>query len=63
MRLPRRTPWANLGELDEVCRMIYSEDSTLESKRKAVNRVGDFLRSFRPEIGSRISLMETAFTF
>lgn len=39
MRLPRRTPWANLGELDEVCRMIYSEDSTLESKRKAVNRL------------------------
>ncbi|KAG9041227.1 rRNA-processing protein las1 [Tulasnella sp. UAMH 9824] len=39
MRLPRRTPWANLGELDEVCRMIYSEDSSLESKRKAANRL------------------------
>lgn len=41
MKLPRRTPWANVGELDEVCRLIYSETSTLESRRKAANRVGD----------------------
>lgn len=39
MRLPRRTPWAHISELDEVCRMIYSESSTLETKRKALNRV------------------------
>ncbi|KAG8942603.1 rRNA-processing protein las1 [Tulasnella sp. 424] len=39
MKLPRRTPWADVGELDEVCRLIYSDDSTLESKRKAANRL------------------------
>ncbi|KAG8983650.1 rRNA-processing protein las1 [Tulasnella sp. 427] len=39
MRLPRRTPWADLGELDQVCRLIYSEDSNPESKQKAVRKV------------------------
>ncbi|KAG8982533.1 rRNA-processing protein las1 [Tulasnella sp. 427] len=39
MRLPRRTPWADLGELDQVCRLIYSDESNPESKRKAVRKV------------------------
>lgn len=39
MRLPRRVPWASLSELDEVCSWIYTDETDLEAKVRAVNRV------------------------
>lgn len=39
MRLPRRTPWADIKELDEVCIWIYSEISDVASQKAALNRV------------------------
>ncbi|KAJ3813060.1 Las1-like-domain-containing protein [Lentinula lateritia] len=39
MKLPRRVPWASVGELDEVCVAIYADESNLESKIFAVNKL------------------------
>ncbi|EED82871.1 predicted protein [Postia placenta Mad-698-R] len=38
MRLPRRVPWANIGELDQLCAWIYDDEHDLEAKVHAVNR-------------------------
>ncbi|KAG8998110.1 rRNA-processing protein las1 [Tulasnella sp. JGI-2019a] len=39
MRLPRRTPWANLNELDQVCGWIYSDAADIKSRQAALNRL------------------------
>lgn len=39
MRLPRRVPWASIGELEQLCSWIYTDDHDLESKVLAINRV------------------------
>ncbi|KII86378.1 hypothetical protein PLICRDRAFT_287605 [Plicaturopsis crispa FD-325 SS-3] len=39
MRLPRRVPWASIGELDQVCAWIYADENDLDAKRLAVNRL------------------------
>lgn len=39
MRLPRRVPWSSLTELDQVCSWIYTDESDLEAKLLAVQRV------------------------
>lgn len=39
MRLPRRVPWAYVGELEQVCSWIYADEEDLETKTLAINRV------------------------
>lgn len=39
MRLPRRVPWANIGELEQLCSWIYTDEADLEAKTLAINRV------------------------
>ncbi|KAM5532761.1 hypothetical protein V8D89_013558 [Ganoderma adspersum] len=39
MRLPRRVPWGHLGELEQVCSWIYTDENDLEAKQRAVNRL------------------------
>jgi ribosomal biogenesis protein LAS1 len=39
MRLPRRVPWANINELDQLCSWVFMDEGDLESKRFAINRV------------------------
>ena len=39
MRLPRRVPWAHIGELEQVCSWIYAEEEDLGTKTLAINRV------------------------
>ncbi|EPQ61021.1 Las1-domain-containing protein [Gloeophyllum trabeum ATCC 11539] len=39
MRLPRRVPWANIGELDQVCSWIYDDENDADSKQLAVQRL------------------------
>lgn len=39
MKLPRRVPWTSVAELDYVCALIFTEESTRESKQLAVQRV------------------------
>ncbi|KAJ3826231.1 Las1-like-domain-containing protein [Lentinula raphanica] len=39
MKLPRRVPWASIAELDEVCAAIYADESSLDSKTFAINRL------------------------
>lgn len=39
MRLPRRVPWAYIGELEHVCSCIYADEEDLEAKTLAINRV------------------------
>ncbi|KAI0639041.1 Las1-domain-containing protein [Trametes polyzona] len=39
MRLPRRVPWQDLNELEQVCGWIYAEENDLDAKRRAVNRL------------------------
>ncbi|KAI0374539.1 Las1-domain-containing protein [Pilatotrama ljubarskyi] len=39
MRLPRRVPWQDLGELEQVCGWIYADANDLDAKRLAVNRL------------------------
>ncbi|OJT14018.1 Protein LAS1 [Trametes pubescens] len=38
MRLPRRVPWQDLGELEQVCGWIYADESDFDAKQRAVNR-------------------------
>lgn len=40
MRLPRRVPWAHIGELEQVCSWVYADEEDLEAKTLAINRVG-----------------------
>ena len=47
MRLPRRVPWEHLGELEQVCSWIYTDENDLEAKQRAVNRVSAFAALFR----------------
>ncbi|KAK7064557.1 protein LAS1 [Favolaschia claudopus] len=39
MRLPRRVPWTSIAELDQVCSWIFADETDLESKTKAINRL------------------------
>lgn len=39
MRLPRRVPWASIGELEQLCSWIYTDEHDYESKVLAINRV------------------------
>jgi hypothetical protein len=39
MRLPRRVPWACIGELEQVCSWIYADEEDLGTKTLAINRV------------------------
>lgn len=39
MRLPRRVPWAHLGELELVCSWIFTDEEDIEAKIQAVNKV------------------------
>ena len=39
MRLPRRVPWAHIGELERVCSWIYADEEDLGAKLLAINRV------------------------
>ncbi|KAI0662478.1 Las1-like-domain-containing protein [Cubamyces menziesii] len=39
MRLPRRVPWQDLSELEQVCSWIYTDENDLQAKRLAVNRL------------------------
>lgn len=39
MRLPRRVPWANINELDQLCSWVFMDESDLEAKRFAINRL------------------------
>ncbi|KAG1757964.1 Las1-like-domain-containing protein [Suillus lakei] len=39
MRLPRRVPWANISELDQLCSWVFMDESDLEAKQFAINRL------------------------
>ncbi|KAH0838638.1 Las1-like-domain-containing protein, partial [Lanmaoa asiatica] len=39
MRLPRRVPWAHIGELEQVCSWICADEEDLEAKTLAINRL------------------------
>lgn len=39
MRLPRRVPWASVGELEQLCSWIYTNDDDGDSKLLAINRL------------------------
>lgn len=39
MRLPRRVPWASIGELEQLCSWIYTDETDFDAKARAVNRV------------------------
>ncbi|OAX43619.1 Las1-domain-containing protein [Rhizopogon vinicolor AM-OR11-026] len=39
MRLPRRVPWANIGELDQLCSWIFADEGDLEAKQFALSRL------------------------
>ncbi|KAI5123721.1 hypothetical protein M0805_000315 [Coniferiporia weirii] len=39
MGLPRRVPWANLTELDQVCSWIYADENDTPARSLAVNRL------------------------
>ncbi|KAF8557355.1 Las1-domain-containing protein [Imleria badia] len=39
MRLPRRVPWAYVGELEQVCSWIYADEEDLGAKIPAINRL------------------------
>lgn len=39
MRLPRRVPWASVGELEQLCSWIYTDDDNGDSKLLAINRL------------------------
>ncbi|KAF8139882.1 Las1-like-domain-containing protein [Boletus edulis] len=39
MRLPRRVPWAYIGELEQVCSWIYADEEDLGAKTLAIDRL------------------------
>ncbi|KAJ7693686.1 Las1-like-domain-containing protein [Mycena rosella] len=39
MRLPRRVPWTSIAELDQLCSWIYTDETDLDSKTTAINRL------------------------
>lgn len=39
MALPRRVPWANQEEYEEVFSLLFGSNGDLEAQRRAVNRV------------------------
>ncbi|KAL0576567.1 rRNA-processing protein las1 [Marasmius crinis-equi] len=39
MRLPRRVPWTSIAELDQVCSWIFTDETDLDSKSLATNRL------------------------
>lgn len=47
MRLPRRVPWQDLGELEQICGWIYADESDFDAKQRAVNRVRRARRSWK----------------
>jgi len=48
MRLPRRVPWANTGELDQLCSWIFLDEGDLEAKHLAINRVRTWIDTLEP---------------
>jgi len=46
MQLPKRVPWASLSELEELCSWIYSDETDLNAKQLAVNKVIQLLSYF-----------------
>lgn len=39
MRLPRRLPWASIGELDQICSWIFADELGTPGRLLALNRV------------------------
>ncbi|KAL1738419.1 Las1-like protein, partial [Schizophyllum fasciatum] len=39
MRLPRRVPWASVGELEELCGWIYNDRSDVDAHKTALARI------------------------
>ncbi|KAG2160136.1 Las1-like-domain-containing protein [Suillus bovinus] len=39
MKLPRRVPWANINELDQLCSWVFMDEGDLEAKQFAINRL------------------------
>lgn len=39
MRLPRRVPWASIGELEQLCSWIYADEHDYQAKIQAIDRV------------------------
>ncbi|KAJ2985821.1 hypothetical protein NUW54_g10020 [Trametes sanguinea] len=39
MRLPRRVPWQDLSELEQLCGWIYADENDLDATRRAVHRL------------------------
>ncbi|KAJ7139738.1 Las1-like-domain-containing protein [Mycena epipterygia] len=39
MRLPRRVPWTSIAELDQLCSWIFTDETDLDSKTNAINRL------------------------
>ncbi|KAH6916792.1 Las1-like-domain-containing protein [Coprinopsis sp. MPI-PUGE-AT-0042] len=39
MRLPRRVPWASIGELEQICGWIYADENDYHAKTMAINRL------------------------
>lgn len=39
MKLPRRVPWASIGELDQLCSWVFANEFDTQDKILAVNRV------------------------
>ncbi|OSD05862.1 Las1-domain-containing protein [Trametes coccinea BRFM310] len=39
MRLPRRVPWQDLSELEQLCGWIYADENDLDATRRAVYRL------------------------
>lgn len=46
MRLPRRVPWASIGELEQLCGWIYADENDYQGKTMAINRVSSNFSSF-----------------
>lgn len=39
MKLPRRVPWTSIGELEQVCNWIFTDETDLNAQSLAINRV------------------------
>ncbi|KAJ6604255.1 Las1-like-domain-containing protein [Mycena vulgaris] len=39
MRLPRRVAWTSIAELDQLCSWIFTDETDLDAKTKAINRL------------------------
>ncbi|KIJ45187.1 hypothetical protein M422DRAFT_166931 [Sphaerobolus stellatus SS14] len=39
MKLPRRVPWADISELEELCSWIYADEDDINTKVRAIDRL------------------------